>query len=111
MRGLGKDPLAVIAKNTFPVCGAPILYPKPVFFTHGETYLLIAFSLRLPLTSQAANKRFYRIGLVVRNERDLSVFCEGCDRFGVGGQGGAVSGCWPFERRWCKQDCPSSLAC
>ena len=101
MRGLGKDPLAVIAKNTFPVCGAPVLHPEPVFFTHGGAYLLIAFSPRLFPAGQAENECFYRIGLIVCNERDLSIFCEGCDGFGVGGQSGAVLRCWPFKRRWC----------
>ena len=111
MRGLGKDALAVITKNTFPVCGAPILHPESVFFTHGGAYLLICWSIGLCLTGQAENECFHRIGLITRDEGDLFAFREACYRFGVGVQGGAFSGCWPFERRRRQQDCSSSLAC
>ena len=97
MRGLGKNPSAVIPKDALPVRGPPVFTPEPVLFSNRHAHQLVGVTVRLGLSGKLLDERGHHIFSVGRYEGNLPLRSQIGNSGNVGRQSGTLYSFLPLH--------------
>ena len=110
MRGLGKDPPAVITEDALPVGRSPVLAPEAVLFTSRDAHQLVSCPLRFLTSGEAPDKGPGRVFPIPGYEGNLPLCRQFTNRTEVDRQSRPFHRPFPLERRGFEKNQPPSLA-